>query len=58
VESCRKRNLALAPLPVVLNLNRHVDADPYLFAAFMAGIVSLGCVLIAAKRTMRRRQLP
>jgi hypothetical protein len=57
-EAYRNQNLALAPLPVVLNLSPHADIDPYFLAAFMAGMVGLGCLLTAAKRAVWRRQLP
>jgi hypothetical protein len=54
-EIYRKRNLALAPLPVVLNLRPDADADPYFIAAFTTGVVGFGCLLTAAKRAMWRR---
>jgi hypothetical protein len=56
-EVYRKHNVALAPVPVVLDL-AGADAEPYFIAAGVGGLGGFCCLLTAAIVAIRRRRLP
>jgi hypothetical protein len=57
VEVYRQHNVALAPLPVVLDLDTGADARPYFITAGVGGLGGLSCLLAAAMMALRHRRL-
>jgi hypothetical protein len=57
-EVYHKHNVALAPLPVVLDLDTGADAGPYFITAGVGSIGGFSCLLAAAMIAMRHRRLP
>jgi len=55
-ESYRKRGLALAEPPIVLDLGEHADADPYFVAMGIAGLIGIACLAAAAMGALQRRR--
>jgi hypothetical protein len=57
-EVYHKRNVALAPVPVILDLDTSADAKPYFITAGVGGIGGFFCLLTAAMMAIRHRRLP
>jgi hypothetical protein len=57
-EVYRKHNVALAPVPVVLDLDTSADAKPYFITAGVGGIGGFCCLLTAAMMAIRHRRSP
>jgi hypothetical protein len=53
----RKNNIALADVPIVLDLNPSADAEPYLVAMGVAGLVGFCCMMAAVMVALRRRRV-
>jgi len=54
----RKNNIALAAAPIVLDLNPGADAEPYLVAMGIAGLVGCCCLMAALVMALQRRRVP
>jgi hypothetical protein len=57
-EVYHKRNVALASVPVILDLDTSADAKPYFITAGVGGIGGFCCLLTAAIMAIRHRRLP
>ena len=55
-EVYRKHNVAVAPVPILLDLDTSADAKPYFIAAGVGGIGGFGCLLAAAMMAIRGRR--
>jgi hypothetical protein len=56
-EVYRKHNVAVAPVPILLDLDTSADAKPYFLTAGVSGIGGFICLLTAAMMAIRHRRL-
>jgi hypothetical protein len=57
VEVYRKHNVAVGPLPLVLDLDTGADTRPYFITAGVGGLAGFSCLLAAAMMALRHRRL-
>lgn len=56
-EGYRKRNIALAAAPLVLDLDSDADVQPYFVVMGVAGLIGLCCLVTAALAALQRRRV-